>query len=87
MDGTSTPAKKARKSPTVWTTQHKMVLERIIAKDNGGRFKELLSCKSKETQQRAWTAIIEQFRIAFSMMEVDRKSAVIMAKGEGIKES
>ena len=85
MDGTSTPAKKARKSPTVWTTQHKMVLERIIAKDNGGRFKELLSCKSKETQQRAWTAIIEQFRIAFSMMEVDRKS--LQSLWQRVKES
>ena len=74
MDSSSTPAKKARKSPFPWTNQHKLVLERIINKDNGGLFKEKLKCKNRDTQQQAWTAIIEQFRIAFGMMEVDRKS-------------
>ena len=73
MDGQGTPAKKARKSPTIWTSQHKMVLERIINKDNGGQFKDKLKNKSKETQQQAWTDIIEQFRIAFGMMKFDRK--------------
>ena len=85
MDGTSTPAKKARKSPTPWTTQHKMVLERIITKDSGGRFRELLNSKSKETQQRAWTDINEQFRITFSIMEVDRKS--LQSLWQRVKES
>ena len=74
MDGQGTPAKKARKSPTIWTSQYKMVLERIINKDNGGQFKDKLKNKSKETQQQAWTDIIAHFRIAFGMMEVDRKS-------------
>ena len=53
MDGQGTPAKKARKSPTIWTSQYKMVLERIINKDNGGQFKDKLKNKSKETQQQA----------------------------------
>ena len=74
MDGSSNPSKKARKSPFPWTTQHKMVLERIITTENGGRFKEKLKSKNRDTQQRAWTDIIEQFRIAFGMMEVDRKN-------------
>ena len=73
MDGSSTPAKKARKSPYPWTTQHKMVLERIITKDNG-HFNEKLKSKNRDTQKQAWTDIIVQFKQAFNMDEVDRKS-------------
>ena len=73
MDSTSTPSKKARKSPYPWTNHHKLVLERIINTDNNGRFNEKLKSKNRDTQMQAWTDIIEQFRIAFCMNEVDRK--------------
>ena len=73
MDGSSTPAKKARKSPYPWTTQHKMVLEKIITKDDG-HFNEKLKSKNRDTQKQAWTDIIVQFKQAFNMDEVDRKS-------------
>ena len=73
MDSSSTPSKKARKSPYPWTSQHKLVLERIINKDNG-RFNEKLKSKNRDTQKQAWTDIIVQFKQAFNMDEVDRKS-------------
>ena len=74
MDKTSTPAKKPRKSPFHWTSTHKLVLERIILKGNGGTFPAKLAAKNRDVQNKAWSDIIFQFRMQCGMIEVDRKS-------------